>query len=200
MKTLESFIVSLDKTRKDTITMGNGQELYLDSKYEEFKHRVTGGEVVSVPAKFDTGVSVGDTLYFHHHVVTQKGQHLGLNPEEGLFVVRYNHYETLANQAIAYKSKETGEINTLGGWLLLEPIPEDQSNKVVNGIEIVSLKEIPTKKARFIKHNERTEWLDVKPGDVVHFKKGSDYEIEVDGKKLFRIRPDELMYVEVQYS
>lgn len=176
--------------------MGNGMELYLDSKYQEFKHRITGGEIVSVPAKFETGAKPGDMLYFHHHVVIQKGQELGLEENDGLFVVMYDHHQTIANQAIAYKCQETGKITTLGGWLLLEPIPEDQSNETVNGIEIVKLKQVPTKKARFIEHNERTDWLDIQPGDVVHFKKGSDYEIEIDDKIYFRIRPDELMYVE----
>jgi co-chaperonin GroES (HSP10) len=119
-----------------------------------------------------------------------------LNENDGLYIVRYDHEQTLSNQAIAYKSQKTGEIKTLGGWLLLEPIEESQENEVVNGIEVVKLKKVPTKKARFIEHNERTEWLDVKPGDVVVYKQGSDYEIEIDEKLYFRIRQDELMYVE----
>ena len=96
MRTLDSFIVKLDKTRKDTLKLDNGMELYLDSKYNEFQHRVTGGEVVSTPARYDLGVEVGDTLYFHHHVVIQKGQHLGLEENDGLYVVRYDHEQTLA--------------------------------------------------------------------------------------------------------
>lgn len=196
MRTLESFIVKLDKTRKDTIKLENGTELYLDSKYDEFQHRVTGGEVVSTPARYDLGVEVGDTLYFHHHVVIQRGQHLGLEENDGLYVVRYDHEHTLANQAIAYRSQKTGDLKTLGGWLLLEPIEESQENEVVNGIELVKLKKVPTKKARFIEHNDRTDWMDIEPGDVVVYKEGSDYEIEIDEKLYFRIRQDELMYVE----
>ena len=197
MRSLRCFIVKLDKTRKDTIKMSNGMELYLDSKYQEFKHRVTGGEVVSTPLKHETGVSPGDTLYFHHHVVIQKGQELGLEPTDNKYVVRYDDEHILNNQAIAYKSKKTGKIKTLGGWLLLEPVIEDQSNDMVGDIEVVRLKENPVKRAKFIEHNERSEYLDVKPGDIVGFEKGSDYEIEIDDKIYFRIRPDDLMYVEV---
>ena len=111
-------------------------------------------------------------------------------------MVRYDHGHTLANQAIAYKSQKTGEIKTLGGWLLLEPIEEDQDNEVKSGIEVVKLEKVPTKKARFIEHNDRTDWMNVSPGDVVVYKQGSDYEIEIDDKIYFRIRQDELMYVE----
>ena len=171
-------------------------ELYLESRYEEFNHRVTGGEVVSVPARYNLGVKPGDTIYFHHHVVTQNGQSLGLDLSDDLFVVRYDHESILNNQAIAFKSKDTGEIETLGGWLLLEPVLEDSGNTIVSGLEVVSLKEKPSKKAKFLKHNDRSRALNVKPGEIVYFMKGSDYEIEIDGKLYFRIRPNELIYVE----
>ena len=61
---------------------------------------------------------------------------------------------------------------------------------------MVKLKKVPTKKARFIEHNERTDWMNIAPGDVVVYKEGSDYEIEIDDKLYFRIRQDELIYVE----
>lgn len=195
MRTLTSFIVKLESTRKDTVKMGE-TELYLESRYEEFKHRVTGGEVVSVPAKYDLGVEPGDKLFFHHHVVTQKGQSLNLDLSDDLYVVIYNDESILHNQAIAYKSKETGELKTLGGWMLLEPVEEDKGNTMVGSLEVVSLKAKPTKKAKLVKRGTKSDHLNINPGDTVHFKKGSDYEIDIDGVTYLRIRPDELMYVE----
>ena len=47
--------------------------IYVDSKWNEFKHRVTEGPVVCAPPKHDTGVEEGDTLYFHHLVVINEG-------------------------------------------------------------------------------------------------------------------------------
>lgn len=171
-------------------------ELYLESRYEEFQNRVTGGEVVSVPARYDLGVKPGDTLYFHHHVVTQKGQALDLDLSDDLYVVIYNDESTLHNQAIAYKCQDTGELKTLGGWLLLEPVPEDKGNSFQGGIEIVSIKDKPTKKAKFLFHSSKSEHLSVNPGDIVYFKKNSNYEIDIDGETLLRIRPEELLYAE----
>jgi hypothetical protein len=43
MKTLSFFIVHLDKRLNDTIKTAGGLELYLDPKYDEFKHRVNEG-------------------------------------------------------------------------------------------------------------------------------------------------------------
>ena len=70
MKPLEIFVVELEKQINDTIKTESGLELYVDSKWNEFKFRVTEGPVVAPPLKYDTGVKAGDTLYFHHLVVT----------------------------------------------------------------------------------------------------------------------------------
>ena len=46
MKTLELFVVELEKPIQDEITLTNGSKLYLDSKFNEFEWRVTEGPVV----------------------------------------------------------------------------------------------------------------------------------------------------------
>jgi len=74
MKTLDLFIVHIPKRLKDTFTLSDGTEIYVDTKFNEFDHRVTSGEVVAAPTKYDTGVQKGDTLYFHHLVVINEGQ------------------------------------------------------------------------------------------------------------------------------
>ena len=46
MKTFNFFVVKLEKLVNDTITMSDGTELYVDSKWDEmgeFNHRVTEG-------------------------------------------------------------------------------------------------------------------------------------------------------------
>ena len=47
MKTLDLFVVELEKQIKDTITTKEGLTLYVDSRFNEFEHRVTEGPVVS---------------------------------------------------------------------------------------------------------------------------------------------------------
>ena len=41
------------------------------------------------------------------------------------------------------------------------------------------------------------EELGVDVGDVVGIKKNRDYEITIDDKKYFRVRAEDMMYVEV---
>jgi len=69
MRSYDSFVVHLPKRVNDTISLSNGLELYVDTRFNEFEYRVNEGEVISVPFKYDTPVQVGDTLYFHHLLV-----------------------------------------------------------------------------------------------------------------------------------
>ena len=195
MKTLDLFVVELDKQIKDTITTDGGLELYVDSEFNEFKHRVTEGPVVCAPLKHDTGVEPGDTLYFHHLVVLNEGQ--VLTGHDKHFLVRYDAEHTINNQAIAYKSAKSGHIYTLGGWALLTPVEDDPDpGKQSDLIEVVKLTESPVRKARVAFDAPWLEELRLSSGDVVGIKKNRDYEITIDDVKYFRVRAEDILYVE----
>jgi hypothetical protein len=88
MKTFDLFIVKLDKQLEDTMTTPGGLELFIDTKFNEFENRIQEGPVVAAPFKYDTGVEVGDTLYFHHLVVLNEGQVLTGEPNH--YTVRFD--------------------------------------------------------------------------------------------------------------
>jgi co-chaperonin GroES (HSP10) len=193
MKTLDLFVVELEKQIKDTITTKEGLTLYVDSRFNEFEHRITEGPVVCAPSKYDTGVEPGDTLYFHHLVVLNEGQ--VLTGENNHYIVRYDSQNTINNQAIAHKNKD-GEIKPLAGWTLLEPIEQEELKTKSDVIEVVELKKkLPTKgRIAFT-----AKWIDeseLKVGDVVGFKQNRDYRITIDGKEYYRTRLEDLLYVE----
>lgn len=195
MRTFNFFVVELKKLVNDTITTDSGLELYIDSKHDdmgEFNYRVTEGPVVAAPFKYDTGVRVGDTLYFHHLVVMQGGQ--VLTGVDDHYIVKYNP-EAISNQAIAYKCQDTGEIKPLTGWSLLEPVEEEDKTKS-DVIEIVQLKEKLPTKGRVAFTSSGIEEIGLKVGDVVGFKENRDYRIKIDGKEYYRTRIEDLLYVE----
>ena len=100
MKSLRKFIVNIPKKFNDTVQRDD-EEIYIETKFNEFEHRVMEGEVVALPAKYDTSVKEGDTLYFHHHVVLQGGTPLpGM---ENCYMVLYRPDNTIDYQAFAYK-------------------------------------------------------------------------------------------------
>ena len=193
MKTLDLFVVELEKKLNDTMTTDSGLELYVDTRFNEFEHRVTEGPVVSPPVKHDTGVEVGATLYFHHLVVINEGQ--VLTGEDNHYLVRYDPNHTINNQAIAHKGKD-GEIRPLCGWSLLEPVDQDELKTKSDVIEVVELeKKLPTK-GRVAFTAPWVEDLGLKVGDVVGFKQNRDYRIKIDGKEYYRTRTEDLLYVE----
>ncbi len=194
MKTLDLFVVELKKKLKDTIKTESGFELYVDPKFKDFEHRVTEGPVVCSPLRHKTGVKEGDTLYFHHLVVLNDGQVLtGLDNN---YLVRYDPTHTVNNQAIAYKCKDTGVIQPLAGWTLLEHVEEMKPGTQSDLIEVVKLTEAAVTKARVAFMAPWIEELGLKIGHVVGIKKDMDYKIEIDGKNYYRVRAEDLLYVE----
>jgi co-chaperonin GroES (HSP10) len=194
MKTLDIFVVELEKKINDTITTDSGLELYVDNRFNEFEHRVTEGPVVCSPVKHKTGVKKGDTLYFHHLVVINEGQIL--TGDDNHYLVRYDPNHTINNQAIAYKSKRTGKIKPLAGWALLEFIEQEELETKSDLIHVIDNKEkLPTKGIVSFDCDWLKE-LGVKKGDVVGFKQNRDYRLKIDGKEYYRTRAEDLMYVE----
>lgn len=193
MRSLNMFIVELDKPINDTISTSSGLELYIDTRFEggEFAYRVTDGPVVATPAKYKTPVKVGDTLYFHHLVVMQEGQKITGNDKS--YFVSYSPYNAVSNQAIAYKNKK-GKITPLDGWSLLLPVEEECNDDGV--IEVVTLKEPLPRKGVVAFNSKELKDIGVKKGDVVGFKENRDYRIKIDGVEYFRTRVEDLLYVE----
>jgi len=190
MNSIKSFIVKIEKPLNDEITLSNGLKLFVDNKFDEFKHRVVEGEVVATPKKYDTPVAVGDTLYFHHLVVINGGQKLDW--EEDKYFVHYDPDRPTMSQAFAYKNKD-GEIHCLSKWFLLESTKEEE----VIDSELIILDHLNKK----IKNEAIVTCLpvgydiDVQLNDKVGFKKNSDYEVTIDDRVYFRVREEDIMYV-----
>jgi len=149
---------------------------------------------VAVPFKYNTGVEVGDVLYFHHLVVVNDGQ--PLTGEDNNYLVRYDPNHTVNNQAIAYKSAKTGRIHPLAGWTLLEGVEEGEEQES-GVIDVIKLKDNPITKGMVAFTAPWVEVLGLEVGDVVGFKENRDYRINIDGKEYYRVRAEDLMYVEV---
>lgn len=194
MKPLDLFVVHIESKVQDTIKTASGLELYVDTKFDEFKHRTTEAKVVAVPCKYETGVQPGDTLYFHHLVVLNDGQ--PLTGEDKSYIVKYSPDIALNNQAIAFKSKETGEVSPLCGWTLLESCEEDSDGPDTE-IELVKLKEDPVLTGVVSFDTEHLEEIGVEKGDTVGFAKNMDYRIIIDGKEYYRVPTDRLLYKQV---
>lgn len=181
-----SFIIRLPKKFKDEIEIG-GTKMYLDSKFDEFGNRFMEAEIVSVPSKYNTGAKPGDTLYFHHHIVLNKDFSLGDN----MYIVPFHPQGNRNNMANAYKNEDG--INMLGQWVFLEPM--ESSKKIKSQLIELVEQEVDNDRGRllFTSNDISEEGLEI--GDVIYFSKNSDYEMEVDGRKVWRMLINDLLYV-----
>ena len=190
MKTMNLFVVKVDKPINDTMKTDGGLELFIDTRFNEFEHRQVSGEVVSAPLLIENDVEPGDTLYFHHLVVVEGGQKIPW--EENHYIVKCDKQFTIGNQAFAYKKKGSDEITPLFGWCLLE---EAEVEKEESFIEIVNTEENLPLTGIVSFDTDFLEELGVKKGDEVGFAKNMDYRVNIDGKEYYRVRSEDLLYV-----
>ena len=185
MKPIRDFIVRIPNKFKDEVSF-NGSKLTIVSKFNEFEHRHNYAEIIGCPKDFD---SVGKTLYFHHHVVMEQRYDIG----EDLYMVTYDPDGGYGNHAIAIEG-EDGDITMLGDWCFVAPPPDAEEETTDSGI-VLSLKEAPELEGELLHLPKDAAWIGAKSGDVVGYRKNSEYEMELkDGSKVYRMRLSELMY------
>lgn len=188
MKPLHHFVVELPQKFKDTVTVG-GVELELVTKFNEFEHRFNHGHIVAAPVGFKDSSYVGQTLYFHHHVVMEQIYDIGDN----LYLVNYDPAGGYGNHAIAIED-ETGNITMLGDWCLVLPPDEEEETTTDSGL-ILELKKEPKLEGELLALPRSAEWFGVGTGEVVGYRKNSQYKMElIDGTAVYRMRTTELMY------
>ena len=205
MQPLRHFIVRLDKAINDTITTEDGTELCIDIRWNEFVLRVMEGEVIQVPAKYDTGVQVGDTLYFHHLVVMNMavGDGQRIEGTEDQFLVKYDPIVVVGNQSIAYMDT-FGDVHPLKGWTLVEPMEGSDDAMPKTFLHVpdtykARVKDQPVR-GRIAFINDEAKAMGLDKGDVVRFRKGIDYSIKVEGKTYWRIPLNELIATQVEHA
>jgi co-chaperonin GroES (HSP10) len=189
MRPLRQFIVKLPQKFKDKIEVG-GIELELVSKFNEFEHRFNYGHIVAAPVGFDKAPYIGQILYFHHHVVMEQMYDIG----DDLYLVNYDPAGGYGNHAIAIED-EAGNITMLGDWCFVLPPNEEEETTTASGL-ILEIKKEPKLEGQLLAISRDSEWIGAKSGDMVGYRKNSQYEMElINGDKVYRMRTTELVYV-----
>lgn len=190
MRSLYDFFVKMPKAFNDEVKVGD-TSIYIDPKWNEFDNRKQSAEVVAVPEKYDTPVKVGDTIYFHHHVVISnngKGQRV----DGDIYAVRFDPNNGHGTQAYAYKCQETGDIELLSDWVFLIPEEQEAEETTDSGI-IVALKEPEYNQYGYVLYDSpAVQQLGLKAGDKVMIMKNADYKMEIDGQEVYRVHIDHI--------
>jgi co-chaperonin GroES (HSP10) len=181
--------VRLPKAFNDEVEVGD-TTIYLDPKWNEFENRKMEAEIVAVPLKYDTGAEVGDTLYFHHHVLIA-GNGTRQRVQDDIYYVKYNPNNSQSTQAYAYKNKD-GDVQLLSEWIFLDP--EDQPDEEVTESGIITeLKKPDFNQFGYVIYDSpAVKELGLNAGDKVMIMKNADYRMKVDGKEVYRTHIDHI--------
>jgi co-chaperonin GroES (HSP10) len=185
----DKFLVKLPKLVEDTITV-NGVEMYLDASYDPMMFARQYGEVVIAPEKLSSNqmdVKVGDRVYFHHFVADRKNQMV--EDEDGSFILQVD-----ANQI--YCAVRDDEIIMQNFWCFVEQKKEEEENyKTDSGIFLKTTVDIEDLRGYLKYANQEILEYGAKIGDEVVFTENSEYNMNIEGKELLRMRNIDILAV-----
>jgi co-chaperonin GroES (HSP10) len=178
-------LLELDNLYNDKLDIG-GVEFRVDTAFRRAFNVVQKATVIA--ADEDCDLIEGDTVYVHHFVAE----------EEKRFPVKDKEYRWLDYFQIYCRVRD-GIMKTLGSFVLVEPIKYDESNfkKTITGGFMITGKSGTQYVDRvgriFSKGEDVPNKVDI--GDLVFFNKNCEYEINIEGKNLYRMEYRDIITV-----
>lgn len=181
MKSLYNYIISTENRYNNKVDV-DGNELILNSEVTErdyhFVNRV--GTIVNVPINIKTIAKPGDKAIVHHNVFRRWYDVRG-NERNSANYIDENLYMVDADSVFAIHNGT--EWRCLDEYCFVEPIEND---------DIWSLESEKKLIGKLTYTNEYLDSLGLSCGDLVGFTPDSEYEFNIDDKKLYRILSKEI--------
>jgi len=181
MKSLYNYIISTND-RYNNKTSVEGKELILNTEITErdyeFVNRI--GTVISTPINIKTPIKAGDQVIIHHNVFRRWYDVRGTERNSGNYIDE-NRYSVSPDQLFAYK--QNGEWHCPNMYCFVKPLENEdiwstESEQKLLGVLTYT--------------NEYLSSLGLSCGDIVGFTPESEYEFNIDDKKLYRILSTEI--------
>lgn len=177
-KSLFEFIVRPigGKRYNNTKTIA-GMDFVVSTSEEDHKFANREGKVLSTPLGYDGDIKVGDILLVHHNAFKFYNDMKGRR-QSGKSFFKDDLFFIDADQFYMYK--QDGRWYPHDRYCFVSPIPTQDSYifKPFTEEPLMGVMEYP---------NKYLSAQGVKKGDTIIFKPESEYEFEVDGKKMYRM-------------
>jgi hypothetical protein len=161
-----------------------GQKVIVNSTVENHKHVNRFAEVVHVPKRYTGRISKGDLIIVHHNIFRIYYDMRGRPKKspnyfkEGLYFIDEDQF---------YLSYDGDKWNSVGDYCFVKPLDIENSYLYEEGLE---------DNTGFLVYSNNTLLdLGVNEGDKVNFRKDSEYEFEVDGNLLYRMKSSDICTV-----
>ena len=176
MKSLYNYIISTTNRYDNKVSIDN-KELILNTEITERDYRFVNriGTVVNVPINISTPIKQGDDVIIHHNVFRRWFDVRGVERNSGSYIDE-DKYIVSPDQLFAYK--QNGKWHCPNMYCFVEPL----ENK-----DIWSTESEQKLLGKLTYTNDYLESLGLSYGDTVGFTPDSEYEFNIDDKKLYRI-------------
>ena len=203
----DSFLVEVEKPYDDTVEL-NGLEIALDVKWDPYRFARQYGIVYEkpgwLPEGLDFDVKKGDKVYFHHHItgsvgsvtVDQKFENESSQDLKSVNLVTWIDKENIykVHWKQMYARVRGGKLKMLHHWNFVEQKKESEDSiKTKSGIFTKPEVEDITLHGNILHMNGWLEEQGVNIGDEVIFSENSEYEMTIEGKKMLRMRNEDIL-------
>ena len=181
-------LVYREKNTADEVEIGD-TKLFIDTSWYEYDHVIQSATVKYIPKRLDsyfkTGMELlpGDTVYCHHFIA-----------DESNLVEIHGEKLSKLNYNMLYARVRKGVVHMLSDWVLLEIVKDKEEElKTESGIWLKTEKKKKEQIGKIKYVNSKSIDDGFKPGDMVLFMKDADYEMEIEGHKLYRMRNQDVL-------
>lgn len=176
MKSLYNYIISTTNRYDNKVSIDN-KELILNTEITERDYKFVNriGTVVNVPININTPIKSGDEVIIHHNVFRRWFDARGNERNSGSYIDE-DKYIVSPDQLFAYKQNDKWHCPNM--YCFVEPLKNE---------DIWSTESEQKLLGKLTYTNDYLESLGLSYGDIVGFTPDSEYEFNIDDKKLYRI-------------
>jgi len=178
----DCYFIQIEKTHEDTVIV-NGKELFMDVSYNEMKNVRQYGTVIALPNSLPKGVDLdikmGDKVYCHHFLVSEENK-VYFHEKENIYSIYWHHI---------YARVRKGKLKMVSHWNFVRQKIEDESNYMTQSGIYTKPEAEDEELFGYVEHmNDDLKDMGIKIGDEVIFSKNSEYDMQIEGEKLLRMR------------
>lgn len=186
MRSIYNFIIKSNQ-RYNNSTDVEGTELILNTEITEKDYMYTNriGEVKAIPALIKTPIKPGDKVILHHNVFRRWIDIRG-NEKDSSSFIQEDEYMVSPEQIYAYKRKKKWKC--LDNYCFIKPLKDESKWSVLSEQKLLG---------ELVYSNKYLKSLGLSVGDVVGFSPDSEYEFNIEDKKLYRVLSNQIT---IQYE
>ena len=196
MRTVGNVVyVELESELEDKIKTESGLELELAADFDLYNNAKQEGTVFACNEGLTDrfGVREGDIIYFHHFVPVAQTTHSYYESQAEDVEGKKLYKAFMPEQVYGYTRPGENTVHMVSHWNFVQPI-KIMPEKTSTGIFLTSIEEKEAFQEGTLKYiNDELRALGCKPGDRVRFSEDSEYEMNILGEKLWRMRNEDIL-------